>query len=266
MGVVGADGEDRTPDLRFTKTLHYRCATPAGKEASSVLPYHCGAAGLCRPSAIRRQSAHMALTGRISKAGRECAGKPACSSPSPRRYSAINPSARFVPGDREGNGTALQNLFSVRVTKVAAHIAPPDLAVGATLQPYHRHCQSQPEDHTPYGASGLSEPFCPCGWVAIITLPIQANKREPVGAGSLVARGSQHAPQPQSPGERGLVDLRSTSLVLNPGRTGKRGKERPASRSVSGRSRVSIRLRRREHMRYFGACAFLQERQRRIQG
>lgn len=25
----GAGGEDRTPDLRFTKPLHYRCATPA---------------------------------------------------------------------------------------------------------------------------------------------------------------------------------------------------------------------------------------------
>lgn len=100
----------------------------------------------------------------------------ASQSPSPRRYSAINPSARFVPGDREGNGTVLQNLFSVRVAKVAAHIAPPDLAVGATLQPYHRHCQSQPEDHTPSGASGLSEPFCPCGWVAMTTLPIRANK------------------------------------------------------------------------------------------
>jgi hypothetical protein len=24
-----AGGEDRTPDLGFTKTLHYRCATPA---------------------------------------------------------------------------------------------------------------------------------------------------------------------------------------------------------------------------------------------
>lgn len=34
----------------------------------------------------------------------------------------------------------------------------------------------------------------------------------------------------KSPGERGLVDLRSTSLVLYPGRTGKRGKEKPASR------------------------------------
>ena len=27
---AGAGGEDRTPDLRFTKPLHYRCATPAG--------------------------------------------------------------------------------------------------------------------------------------------------------------------------------------------------------------------------------------------
>src|SRR5687768_5117117 len=25
----GAGGENRTPDLRFTKPLHYRCATPA---------------------------------------------------------------------------------------------------------------------------------------------------------------------------------------------------------------------------------------------
>lgn len=28
-GRSGAGGEDRTPDLRFTKPLHYRCATPA---------------------------------------------------------------------------------------------------------------------------------------------------------------------------------------------------------------------------------------------
>ena len=28
-GKNGAGGEDRTPDLRFTKPLHYRCATPA---------------------------------------------------------------------------------------------------------------------------------------------------------------------------------------------------------------------------------------------
>src|SRR5215210_914369 len=28
-GCDGAGGEDRTPDLRFTKPLHYRCATPA---------------------------------------------------------------------------------------------------------------------------------------------------------------------------------------------------------------------------------------------
>ena len=28
-GENGAGGEDRTPDLRFTKPLHYRCATPA---------------------------------------------------------------------------------------------------------------------------------------------------------------------------------------------------------------------------------------------
>src|SRR3954467_10186521 len=29
LGNNGAGGEDRTPDLRFTKPLHYRCATPA---------------------------------------------------------------------------------------------------------------------------------------------------------------------------------------------------------------------------------------------
>ena len=29
LDVNGAGGGDRTPDLRFTKPLHYRCATPA---------------------------------------------------------------------------------------------------------------------------------------------------------------------------------------------------------------------------------------------
>ena len=29
VGMIGAGGEDRTPDLGFTKTLHFRCATPA---------------------------------------------------------------------------------------------------------------------------------------------------------------------------------------------------------------------------------------------
>lgn len=32
----GAGGEDRTPDLRFTKPLHYRCATPAGVMRAQV--------------------------------------------------------------------------------------------------------------------------------------------------------------------------------------------------------------------------------------
>ena len=31
----GAGGEDRTPDLRFTKPLHYRCATPAPVDTES---------------------------------------------------------------------------------------------------------------------------------------------------------------------------------------------------------------------------------------
>ena len=30
-GMIGAGGEDRTPDLGFTKALHFRCATPARK-------------------------------------------------------------------------------------------------------------------------------------------------------------------------------------------------------------------------------------------
>src|SRR4051812_40389253 len=33
----GAGGEDRTPDLRFTKPLHYRCATPAQAVISPAL-------------------------------------------------------------------------------------------------------------------------------------------------------------------------------------------------------------------------------------
>src|SRR6187551_1036299 len=32
----GAGGEDRTPDLRFTKPLHYRCATPADATRGQV--------------------------------------------------------------------------------------------------------------------------------------------------------------------------------------------------------------------------------------
>lgn len=117
--------------------------------------------------------------------------------------------------NQEGNGTVLQNLFSVRVAKVAAHIAPPDLAVGATLQPYHRHCQSQPEDHTPCGASGLSEPFCPCGWVAIIALPILANRR---GALSLEAAPipRQFAVYSKARGESGQSAHQRTSAALNP--------------------------------------------------
>ena len=34
QGTNGAGGEDRTPDLRFTKPLHYRCATPAHRATS----------------------------------------------------------------------------------------------------------------------------------------------------------------------------------------------------------------------------------------
>src|SRR4051794_28916744 len=57
----GAGGEDRTPDLRFTKPLHYRCATPAQTVISAAsselqgvaecaLPSHVG--GACTGQAI----------------------------------------------------------------------------------------------------------------------------------------------------------------------------------------------------------------------
>ena len=57
----GAGGEDRTPDLRFTKPLHYRCATPANthcalrhktkaaRRASAATHYRCFT-GVCRVS------------------------------------------------------------------------------------------------------------------------------------------------------------------------------------------------------------------------
>ena len=39
-GLNGAGGEDRTPDLRFTKPLHYRCATPASLQEMRICEFY----------------------------------------------------------------------------------------------------------------------------------------------------------------------------------------------------------------------------------
>ena len=63
----GAGGEDRTPDLRFTKPLHYRCATPA----RDTLATSRGAAAQAEPGQDPGSVARNALAPRVADQGLE---------------------------------------------------------------------------------------------------------------------------------------------------------------------------------------------------
>ena len=123
--VDGAGGEDRTPDLRFTKPLHYRCATPASPprqprtsgrrfpQARKLLfpvrhiVRHCTETKLCfwncLPEATNKPGMHAGHRGTTRDVSLFPCGAPhRCRRPSVR----LDPASRSAGARRGGSGAA----------------------------------------------------------------------------------------------------------------------------------------------------------------